>query len=194
MQPPRLVPHQAGRRAYFTMTGNSNPKRGLRAVRDHRLALLVGASGLDRTALLRRWASEGSKEEGLRIVYLGLHSEDNCPYKFFKRILQVFQDTGLKFKWDSVAQHEDPKAFSLKDALTDLINTVDSGWEDYILILDNYEVIVDHNIHTGIEFMLDFLSEKMHIMISSREELPLRLAKLRVRRQLLVLGLEDLLR
>ena len=176
------------------MARNSSPKKGLRAIRDHRLALLVGAPDLDRSALLRRWVSEGSKEKGLRIVFLGLRSEDNRPYEFFKHILHAFQDTGLKFERDSVARHKNLEIFNLEEALTDLINAVDNGREDHVLILDNYEVINEGNIHTGVEFMLDFLSGKMHVMISSQEEPPLRLAKLRVRRQLLLLELEDLLR
>ncbi|HZD58605.1 MAG TPA: hypothetical protein VE136_17865 [Anaerolineales bacterium] len=130
----------------------------------------------------------------MRIVFLELRSEDNCPYKFSKHILQAFQDTGLKFEWDWVAQQEDAKAFNLEDAVTDLINAVNSGEEDCILILDRYEAIDEDEIHTGVEFMLDFLPENMHVLISSQGEPPLRLAKLRVRRQLLVLELEDLLR
>ncbi|MEJ2352151.1 MAG: hypothetical protein P8Y03_20380 [Anaerolineales bacterium] len=74
-----------------------------------------------------------------------------------------------------------------------MINLVDGGVEDYILILDNYDVIEEDTIHAAVEFMLDFLPEKMHVVISSQVEPPLRVAKLRVRRQLLVLELEDLL-
>jgi LuxR family maltose regulon positive regulatory protein len=175
------------------VVGNPNAKEGLRAVLDHRLAFLIADSGSARTALLRRWAAEQSKAQELRIVFLGLRADDNIPDEFFKHLLLTFQDAGLRLERCWVAEYADYKAFDLEEGLIDLINLVDGRVEDYILILDNYEVIDEDTIHTAVEFMLDFLPEKMHVVISSRVEPPLQVAKLRVRRQLLVLELEDLL-
>jgi LuxR family maltose regulon positive regulatory protein len=175
------------------MAGYPNAKQGLRAVLDHRLAFLIADSGSARKALFRRWAAEQSKAQDLRIVFLGLRADDNLPYGFFKHLLRTFRDAGLKLERCWVAEYGDHKAFDLEEGLIDLINLVDGRVEDYILILDNYDVIEEDTIHTAVEFMLDFLPEKMHVVISSRVEPPLRVAKLRVRRQLLMLGLEDLL-
>lgn len=166
---------------------------GLRAVLDHRLAFLITDSGSARTALFRRWAAEQSKAQDLRIAFLDLRADDNLPKEFFKHLLWTFRDAGLKLERDLVTEYRDHMAFNLEEGITDLINAVDGGREDYILILDNYEVIDNENIHTSVEFMLDFLPEKIHVVISSRVEPPLQVAKLRVRRQLLVLELEDLL-
>jgi LuxR family maltose regulon positive regulatory protein len=174
------------------MTRNPNPKEGLRAVQDHRLALLVADSDSGRTALLRRWAKKQSKAQGLRIAVIELRSEDNLPDKFFWHLLETFQDAGLKFQRDLVAEHGDHKSFDLEEGLIDLINAVDGRVEDYILIMDNYQLIVEESIHYAVEYMLDFLPEKMHVVISSQEQPPLRLAKLRVRRQLVVLELDIL--
>jgi LuxR family maltose regulon positive regulatory protein len=175
------------------MAGNPNPKEGLRAVHDHRLTFLIGGSDSTRTALLRGWANAQSKAQGLRIVFLGLRADDNLPHSFFKHLIRTFRDAGLKLERCWVAEYGDHKAFDLEEDLIDLINLVDGGVEDYILILDNYDVIEEDTIHAAVEFMLDFLPEKMHVVISSQVEPPLRVAKLRVRRQLLVLELEDLL-
>ena len=61
-----------------------------------------------------------------------------------------------------------------------------------MLILDDYHLIGAPAIHSAIAFLLEHLPENMHIVIGSRSDPPLPLARLRARGQLLELRAADL--
>ena len=68
--------------------------------------------------------------------------------------------------------------------MTTLINGLSAIQDDFALILDDYHVIDAQPVHDGIAFLLDHLSEQMHLVIASRADPPLPLSRLRGRGEL----------
>ena len=64
--------------------------------------------------------------------------------------------------------------------------------EHMVLVLDNYQVITDESIHQALFFLLEHLPPWMHLIIATREDPPLPLARLRGRDDLLELRAADL--
>ena len=60
------------------------------------------------------------------------------------------------------------------------------------LVLDDYQVIENPEIHRGLDFMLGNLPPNLHLLIASRQTPPLALPLLRGRRRLLEIGPQDL--
>jgi len=76
--------------------------------------------------------------------------------------------------------------------LTDLINELAELPQPLILVLDDYHVIETQNIHDGLAFLIDHAPAFFHIVIVTRADPPLPLARLRARSQMLDLRLADL--
>jgi LuxR family maltose regulon positive regulatory protein len=68
-----------------------------------------------------------------------------------------------------------------------IINAVAAIDRDCALILDDYHVINAPAIHSGVASLLEHLPANMHVVIGSRSDPPLSLARLRARGQLLEL-------
>ncbi len=150
-----------------------------------RLALLVAPAWSGKTTLLRDWVGA----RGWPAAWVTLTPEDNLPGRFLSDLLAAIQAIGLP----STNLPEDAIAgLGLTEEVVDLLNAVADYPDDWMLVLDDYHVIESEGIHGGVSLMLDYAPPPMHVVIASRSEPPLQLPRLRVRRQLLELRLEDL--
>ncbi len=76
--------------------------------------------------------------------------------------------------------------------LTSLINEIAVLPGRTIVVFDDYHLIENHDIHDALSFLLEHLPAHMHLVIASREDPPLSLARLRARGQLTELRALDL--
>jgi LuxR family maltose regulon positive regulatory protein len=77
-------------------------------------------------------------------------------------------------------------------SLTALINQVEDIETSSILILDDYHLIVDESIHKSIEYLLSYLPQKLHLVLSTRADPPLSFSRLRAQGELLEIRMRDL--
>lgn len=77
------------------------------------------------------------------------------------------------------------------NALTNLINEVSSSADEIVLVLDDYHLVDDPSIQATLGFFIDHLPANFHIVLSSRSEPPLALARWRASSQLYELGVDD---
>src|SRR5690242_17094121 len=87
---------------------------------------------------------------------------------------------------------ESPQLPPLSVVLTALINDLAATPQPVALVLDDYHVIDTPAIHEALSFLLDHLPPALHLVIASREDPPLPLARLRARGQLAELRAVDL--
>ena len=80
----------------------------------------------------------------------------------------------------------------IESILTLLLNDVAAFPDRFVLVLDDYHLIETPAIHTALTFLLDHLPPQMHLMITSRSDPPLPLARWRARRQLTEIRAADL--
>jgi len=76
--------------------------------------------------------------------------------------------------------------------LTTLLNEIAAVPDNFILVLDDYHVIDAQPIDLSLTFLLEHLPPQMHLVIATREDPLLPLARLRVRGQLTELRAADL--
>lgn len=76
--------------------------------------------------------------------------------------------------------------------LTTFLNELNSRPEGAILILEDYQVITSPQVHETMAYLLDHLPATLHLVIMSRSDPPLPLARLRVGGDLLELRAADL--
>jgi LuxR family transcriptional regulator, maltose regulon positive regulatory protein len=154
-----------------------------------RLALLIAPAGSGKTKALRRWMQQSSH---IPIVWVKLDEEDNAGPAFFETLRTAFQslnDQCIAFVPPPNGKNE---TINLEEASIEMINALTNVRQDYFLILDDYQVIDNKEIHASVALLIDYQPQKMHLIIASRSEPPLPVPRLRVRRQLIELGPDEL--
>jgi len=76
--------------------------------------------------------------------------------------------------------------------IASLVNDLQSVSNDVVLVLDDYHVIDARDIQDGMAFLLEHLPQHVHVVIASRADPPLPLARLRGRGELIEIRAADL--
>jgi LuxR family maltose regulon positive regulatory protein len=180
----------------------------LNAGLDCRLTLISAPAGFGKTTLLSEWVMEisspapNSMATALRfasllptpgIAWLSLDDEDNDPVRFFTYFIAALETIQADVGADARALLlQSPKSPPFKSILTMLINSLATLVGDLVLVLDDYHVVEEDSIHDAIAFFLDHMPGNTHLIITSRVDPPLSLARLRTRGQLIELREADL--
>jgi LuxR family maltose regulon positive regulatory protein len=81
---------------------------------------------------------------------------------------------------------------STESILTALLNEINAIPENFVLVLDEYHLIDSKLVDNALTYLLDHLPPQMHLIIASREDSHLPLARLCARDQLTELRAADL--
>ncbi len=157
-----------------------------------KFTLLSAPAGSGKTALLSAWVSSCN----LKIAWLSLDESDNDPIRFWTYFISALQrlqeNLGKNARSFLHAQGQSLQPFPIELLITLLINEIASFPEEFAFVIDDYHLIDDPAIHTGMIFLLDHLPPKMHIIIASRTDPTFPLARLRARSQMIELRADDL--
>ena len=87
---------------------------------------------------------------------------------------------------------QSPQPPPIESMLTALLNEITTIPDNFILVLDDYHVIDAEPVDDALTFLLEHLPPQMHLVIATREDPQLPLARLRARGQLTELRAADL--
>jgi len=166
---------------------------GLR--RGCQLTLVAARAGAGKTTLLSSWLSQmaalrtanhddQSLIAPLTLAWLTLDREDNQPIRFWWYLIGAFQtinaDLGREAQRLLVASQRPP----IRNILALLLNDLAAYSNQILLVLDDFEAITASAIHKGLVFMVDHAPAQLHMVLSSRTNPPLPLARFRAHNQL----------
>jgi LuxR family maltose regulon positive regulatory protein len=159
----------------------------------NRSIILVSApAGFGKTTLLSEWhTSENGKTQPL--AWLSLDPEDNDIERFLLYLATAL-DTLKKGISDSILPLLQTNQLpAIKVILTSLINELDETLQlPFILVLDDYHLITSPVVHEALIFLVENIPPQMRLVILTREDPPLPLARLRARQQLTEIRAADL--
>ena len=153
-----------------------------------KLTLISAPAGFGKTTLVSEWIAGCS----CPATWISLDEGDSDPLRFLLYLISAFRAVDPKLGEGLVGRLEAPQSPPVESVLTALINEVNSIGEPFVLVLDDYHAINSRQTDEALEFLVDHLPAKMHLVISTREDPPLPLAKLRARNQLAELRTTDL--
>lgn len=158
------------------------------------LTLVCGPAGFGKTTLLADWLchSKVLRQSPRAVAWLSLTAEDNDLYRFLPYLIAAFQTIAPSVGVTLLSLLHAPQPPLLPSLLTVLIADLAALPAESILILDDYHVIDVPAIDQAITFLLEHLPPRLHLVIASREDPSLPLARLRARRQLIELRAADL--
>jgi LuxR family transcriptional regulator, maltose regulon positive regulatory protein len=164
-----------------------------------KLTLISAPAGFGKTTLLAEWVR--GTATGLRpAAWLSLDQSDNNPELFWAYVITALQAVRSEIGESALSLLRSPQPPPIEWVLTALINEITAIDDDpaagsghgFTLILDDYHVIEAEPVHSSIAFLLDHLPPQMHLVIATRSDPPLPLARLRGRGELTELRAADL--
>ncbi len=158
------------------------------------VTLLSASAGWGKTTLLSAWANR----QTAHIAWLSLDAGDNNPTRFWVALIAALRTGGghlTNIGETAVALLQSPQPPPLTTILTALLNELES-WAAHpvplVLMLDDYQTISDPAIQESLRFFLEHLPAHLHLIVSTRVDPDLPLARLRSRGQLTEIRMDDL--
>lgn len=154
--------------------------------------VLVGApAGYGKSTLLADWFRRGEFETTDR-VWLSLESEDNDPALFWAYVISAFQDPDKPTGELALALLHASEDVPLQTILASLINDIVEQTVHRVLILDDVHVIHQKEIHSGLSFLLDRLPDSVRLILGTRSEPDIQMARKRASGRLTEIQLGDM--
>ncbi|OBI80827.1 LuxR C-terminal-related transcriptional regulator [Mycobacterium sp. 1245805.9] len=161
----------------------------LSAGRRRRLTLLSAPAGWGKTTLLAQWVLGADDDQ--RFGWLSLDSSDNDPVWFWMYVIAALQKispaVGIRAV-ELLAMGADPVQVVLPTLLNDL-DTVDGPMA---LILDDYHLVVSRAVHEQLAFFISRMPADLHLVLATRSDPILPLARLRASGELAEMRTDDL--
>lgn len=155
---------------------------------DGKLTLISAPAGFGKTTLVSEWCAT----QKTRIAWLSLDEGDNDPARFLTYFIASLQTLVPTLGQKLMVALQSPQPPSGTVLLTTLLNEIAAIPDDFVLVLDDFHVIEATPINEALSFLLEHLPPQMHMVIATREDPRLSLARLRVRDQLTELRVADL--
>ena len=155
-----------------------------------KLTLVSAPAGFGKTTVLAAWLHEASGE-GRCIAWLSLDAADHEPASFWTYVVTALRGAvpGVGASaLELLASFPVPTELMLTTLLNELAAAPSEVW----LVLDDYHLVDNHEVDEGVAFLLEHLPAQVHLVITTRADPDLPLARWRVRGGLVEIRAADL--
>ncbi|HSF80148.1 MAG TPA: LuxR C-terminal-related transcriptional regulator [Anaerolineales bacterium] len=153
-----------------------------------KLTLISAPTGFGKSTLVTGWLSERDQP----VAWLSLDRGDNDLVRFWTYLIAAIQTIHLDIGVEARQIVSAPQLRSSELVLVRLINDISQLSRDLIVILDDYHVIEAEQVHAGLSYLLDHQPPNLHIVLITRVDPSISLARLRAQSQLIEIRAEDL--
>jgi ATP/maltotriose-dependent transcriptional regulator MalT len=155
---------------------------------DAALTLVSAPAGFGKTTLLTEWLATADRRS---TAWLSLDDRDNDPSTFWTYLIAALQTAAPRVAAGAFALLREPHA-SLDEVLTTLVNELDAAPDDLVLVLDDYHAIATPGIHERMAFLVEHLPPHVHLVIATRADPALPVARWRARGELVEVRADEL--
>jgi len=155
------------------------------------LILISAPAGFGKTTLVGEWIATLTGS-GVRVAWLSLDENDSDLVRFLLYFVSAMQTIAPKCGESVVSMLRASQTQPTDVVLTMLLNELAAIPDRFILILDDYHTLDCKPIDEALPFLIDHLPPQMQLVITTREDPQLPLARLRARGQLIELRAADL--
>ena len=158
---------------------------------EHRLTLVSAPAGFGKTTLI----SQSITDSGYPLAWLSLDEADADPLRFLSGVAAAI-NTVLPESVEATMALLSSGQSTVDAALPALLNDLSTLERDIVIVLDDYHRL-DNDAGSGatddaLSFLLEHLPASVHWVITTREDPPLPLSRMRVNGDLTELRAEDL--
>ena len=155
------------------------------------LTVIAAPAGFGKTTVLGDWLSQ-TAAANRHVAWLALDAGDSDLHQFVACLIAALQTIDPAIGASTLKLLRAAQTPAIETLLPPLINDLVRLPEGCILVLDDYHVIDTPAIHRALAYLIDYLPPQLHLIIASRADPPLPLARLRARGQLTELRAHDL--
>ena len=158
-----------------------------------KLTLISAPAGFGKTTLVCEWVAACDQ----KVAWLSLDEGDKDLNRFLTYVVAALQTlpsntSGEKIGAGGLAALQSLQPPPIELILIALLNEISAIPDNFIFVLDDYHLIDSRPIDQALTFLLEHLPPRMHLVITTREDPHLPLARLRSRGQLTELRAADL--
>ena len=153
-----------------------------------KLTLISAPAGFGKTTLVSEWVQAIERPA----AWLSLDEGENDSTRFLTYLVAALQTIAPRLGkgvWGALQSPQPPPPDAM---LTTLLNELTTLPDQIVLVLDDYHLIEAQTVDQALAFLVEHLPPQMHLVIVTREDPHLPLARLRVRAQLTELRAIDL--
>jgi LuxR family maltose regulon positive regulatory protein len=155
---------------------------------DHKLTLVSAGAGFGKTTLVAEWLNRVERP----CTWLSLDQGDNDPVRFVTYLIAALQKVDEGLGQAALSLLGAPQMPPIESLVTLLINDMAATPQPFVLVLDEYDTIQAGSIHQAVEFLIEHQPPQVQLVLVTRQDPPLPLPRLRVRRQIVEIGEQDL--
>lgn len=164
---------------------------------ERHLTLVLAPAGSGKSTLVSSWAARHLQQNGTPVAWLSLDTGDNDPIRFWRYLIAACEALypTLTHASHALAHAGREGALNRDQALfvvTALLNELHSISKRAVLVLEDYHEISSPVIHQSLATFIDHLPPTLHVVLITRHDPPLPLARLRASQELSELLLDDL--
>jgi LuxR family maltose regulon positive regulatory protein len=152
------------------------------------LTLVSAPAGFGKTTLVANWM----QQQPQAVAWLSLDESDNDPVRFLSYVVAALNTAVSNFPSDALNMLQNRQSVVMDVILTALLNEITAVSHPILLVLDDYHLIKDDDVHQSLTFLLDHMPDNLHLILTTRSDPPLPLSRLRGRRQLVEIRQSDL--
>ena len=152
------------------------------------LTLISAPAGFGKTTLVSEWLAAYKQP----VAWLSLAQEDGDVPRFLAYLIAALQTVVPDIGVGVVELLQSPQPPPTESILSALLNEITTTPDKFVLVLDDYHLLDAQPVDQALAFLLEHLPPQMHLIITTREDPPLPLARYRVRDQLTEVRAADL--
>lgn len=152
------------------------------------LLLISAPPGFGKTTVMREFIAAADQPA----AWLSLDPADNDPPRFWRYVIGALQTLSPQLADEALTLLQTTPDPPLELIATLILNAIAEQLPAFTLVLDDYHQIETAAIHTSLAFFIEHLPPNMRLALLTRSDPPLPLARLRARRQVVELRVNDL--
>ncbi|WOD13846.1 LuxR C-terminal-related transcriptional regulator [Paraburkholderia kirstenboschensis] len=151
---------------------------------DRRLTVIKAPAGFGKTSLALTWLYQ-LRAHGAQVAWLSLDTGDDEPACFLNHLAHALRHACGKVGAAAISLTADAAFVPADAVVSTLVNELVDVDDDVFLFLDDYHLINLPAVHTAMAFFIAHAPSHVHVVLCTRTEPPLPLARLRAGNDLL---------
>jgi LuxR family transcriptional regulator, maltose regulon positive regulatory protein len=153
-----------------------------------KLTLISAPAGFGKTTLVSAWLATCERP----VAWLALDEGDNDPARFLTYLVAALRTIAPEIGAGVLGVLQSPQLPPTEAILTTVLNDITTLSARFVLVLDDYHLLEAPPVDRALTFLLEHLPPQMHLVITTREDPQLPLARLRARGHMTELRATDL--
>jgi ATP/maltotriose-dependent transcriptional regulator MalT len=158
---------------------------------ESKLTLISAPAGFGKTTLLAEWLA-GAPAGERSAAWVSLDQADNQPASFWTYLITALQTVAPGIGANALSLLQRPQAPPIETVLAMLLNELGAVPNDIVLVLDDDHVVDAPDVQSAMAFLLEHLPPQIHLVIATRADPALPLARLRAGGELTEIRAADL--